>query len=66
MGTSSVIAPWHIWQKLANNGWGIWAGLGPAPGKNFESLTVGQNKNGRLEVFAVASDDQSLWHIRQQ
>ncbi len=65
-GPASVIAPWHIWQKLPNNGWGSWAGLGPLPGKNLESLYVGQNKDGRLEVFAIASDDNTLWHIRQK
>jgi hypothetical protein len=65
-GPGSVIAPWHIWQISPNNGWSKWAGLGSPPGKNFEALIVGQNKNGRLEVFAIASDDNSLWHIRQE
>jgi hypothetical protein len=65
-GPSSVIAPWHIWQISPNNGWSKWGSLGAPPGKNFEFLTVGQNKNGRLEVFAIASDDNSLWHIHQK
>jgi hypothetical protein len=65
-GPSSVTAPWHIWQTLPNSGWSQWAGLGEPPGKNFQSLVVGQNKNGKLEVFAIAADDRSLWHIRQE
>ncbi|UCH95840.1 MAG: hypothetical protein JSV88_03080 [Candidatus Aminicenantes bacterium] len=65
-GPTSVIAPWHIWQVSPNNGWSKWAGLGAPPGKDFESLAVGQNKDGRLEVFAIASDDNSLWHISQK
>ncbi|MGD2087817.1 MAG: hypothetical protein PVH61_16685 [Candidatus Aminicenantes bacterium] len=64
-GPGSVIAPWHIWQVSPNSGWSQWAGLGAPPGKDFESLTVARNKDGRLEVFAIASDDNSLWHISQ-
>jgi hypothetical protein len=66
LGPSSVTAPWHIWQILPNNGWNQWAGLGTPAGKDFDFLTVGQNKDGRLEVFAIAVDDNSVWHICQK
>jgi acylphosphatase len=53
-------ALWHIWQVAPNNGWSGWASLGGL----IDLLTVGNNQDGRLEVFARGMD-QALWHIWQ-
>jgi len=66
IGSSSVTVPLHIWQVAPNDGWSIWGGLSPLAGKTLDSLAVEQNKDGRLEVFAIAVEDHSLWHITQK
>ncbi len=55
---------WHIWQTAPNDGWSGWGTLGrPGFGTNVE-LDIGNNADGRLEVFAIG-DDGVLWHIWQ-
>jgi hypothetical protein len=55
----------HIWQTSPNAGWSAWDDLGAPPGVSLTAgLAVGQNLDGRLEAFAVASDD-ALWHVWQ-
>jgi hypothetical protein len=52
----------HIWQTVPNGPWSQWASL---EGRlRLTAPAVGQNGDGRLEVFACA-DDASLWHIWQ-
>ncbi|MFF1798560.1 glycosyl hydrolase family 32, partial [Kitasatospora sp. NPDC058263] len=49
-------------QVAPSAGWGAWNGsFGPAA----SDLSVGQNTDGRLEVFAVAPDRSSISHIWQ-
>jgi len=57
---------WHIWQVLPNGGWSDWDTLGaPDPGiGQYANCFVGNNADGRLEVFVVGQDN-SLWHIWQ-
>jgi hypothetical protein len=56
----------HIWQTSPNGGWSAWDDLGAPPGTSLTSgLAVGPNLDGRLEVFAAATDG-SLWHLWQQ
>src|SRR5438034_899099 len=56
----------HIWQdpSSAVTGWSDWASLGSPPGQFMSALAVGQNADGRLEVFASATDG-AVWHIWQ-
>ena len=64
-------ALWHNYKDPAKNQWSGWATLGvpgPGPGGGFMALgypTIGNNQDGRLEVFVLAKDG-SLWHIFQQ
>ncbi len=58
-------AVWHIWQVAANSSWSRWASLGHPPiGAPLGGPVVGTNADGRLEVFAVVSQE-ALWHIWQ-
>ena len=55
----------HIWQLTPGGAWGPWDVLGTPPGGIGLSLAiVGQNADGRLEVFADGSDG-GVWHIWQ-
>src|SRR5919198_1109185 len=55
----------HIWQDPATaTGWSGWADLGAPPGVSLEAPTVGENADGRLEVFALEIDG-ALWHAWQ-
>jgi hypothetical protein len=59
-------ALWHIWQTSPGGTWGSWASLGA----QSSSVTVigdpfvTENGDGRLEAFAIGSDD-ALWHTWQ-
>ena len=58
-------AVWHIWQVAPNSSWSRWASLAHPPiGAPLGGPVVGTNADGRLEVFAVVSQD-ALWHIWQ-
>ncbi|GLW96079.1 hypothetical protein Misp02_01660 [Microtetraspora sp. NBRC 16547] len=52
---------YHIWQTAPNGNWGNWASL---QGHDLQQLTVGQNADGRLELFALGGD-RSVYHIWQ-
>src|SRR5258708_18626524 len=55
----------HNWQTAVNNGWSGWNSFGVWPqGSEMTQFTVGQNADGRLEVFAV-DVRQASWHIWQ-
>jgi len=60
---------WHKSQVAANSGWGGWASL-DATGSNGvclsidDSLSVGTNHDGRLELFANTGD-YTMYHIWQ-
>jgi hypothetical protein len=55
----------HIWQTNPGGGWSAWSDLGAPAGPSLtQALAVGQNQDGRLEVFVVATDG-ALWHIWQ-
>jgi len=56
---------WHIWQTSPNNGWGGWASLGGPPVQIANGAPfVGNNADGRIEVF-VTGVDGSIYHIWQ-
>jgi acylphosphatase len=56
---------WHIWQTSANNGWSGWASLGgPAVSISNGAPFVGNNADGRIEVF-VTGTDGGIYHIWQ-
>jgi hypothetical protein len=58
-------ALWHIWQDPATaTGWSGWADLGAPPGVSLEAPAVGENADGRLEVFALEING-ALWHAWQ-
>lgn len=56
---------YHAWQTQASNGWSAWVSEGSAGGgfNNFGAGApgLGRNGDGRLELFAVASDG-NLYH----
>ena len=56
---------WHIWQTAPNNGWSGWASLG-GPGVSVTNGApfVGNNGDGRIEVFATGADG-GIYHIWQ-
>ena len=57
---------WHVWQNAPlGTGWSPWASLGTPAGVYLRTLAVGQNADGRLEVFGVGLDN-NVWHIWQQ
>jgi hypothetical protein len=65
VGLMSSGVSWHIWQDPASaTGWSGWADLGAPPGVSLEAPTVGENADGRLEVFALEIDG-ALWHAWQ-
>jgi acylphosphatase len=56
---------WHIWQTAPNNGWSGWASLGgPAVQITNGAPFVGNNGDGRIEVFATGADG-GIYHIWQ-
>ncbi len=59
-------ALWHIWQVTPNDGWSEWKTLGtPARDTSLtDQFTVGRNKDGRQEVFAVGNEG-SVWQVWQ-
>jgi hypothetical protein len=58
-------ALWHIYQVAVNGTWRNWTPRGKPPGVNTVNAPfVGQNADGRLEVFSIGSDG-ALWHVWQ-
>jgi len=56
---------WHIWQTSPGSTWSTWGSLNKPPNTSYiSSAAVGQNADGRLEVFTVGADG-ALWHIWQ-
>lgn len=56
---------WHIWQLAPGGSWSNWESLGtPLNNGNILYTAVGENADGRVEVFIIGSDT-SLWHIWQ-
>jgi hypothetical protein len=54
----------HIQQVAPNDGWGSWNQLGPDE-PNIAPDAVGNNADGRLEVFARDPNDGQVWHMWQ-
>ncbi len=52
---------YDIWQTSAGGGWSGWNDLG---GKLNSPPTVGLNRDGRLEVFALGTS-KGLFHMAQ-
>ncbi len=63
--TGSDNALLHIWQVTPNGSWSNWNSLGKPTNEGISPLfSVHVNDDGRLEAFAVGSDN-ALWHIWQ-
>jgi hypothetical protein len=53
------------WQSAINDGWDPdWWGMGKPTGVNLFAPAVGDNPDGRQEIFTIG-DDGNLWHINQ-
>ncbi|HEV2135044.1 MAG TPA: hypothetical protein VGR47_12470 [Terracidiphilus sp.] len=56
---------WHIWQTAPNNGWSGWSSLGgPSVQISNGAPFVGNNADGRIEVFVTGADG-GIYHIWQ-
>jgi len=56
---------WHIWQTAPNGAWSGWASLGgPAVQISNGAPFVGNNADGRIEVFATGANG-GIYHIWQ-
>jgi hypothetical protein len=53
---------WEIEQTAPNSGWGEWNGLSSLP--HTKQLTLGTTTDGRLELFAIGSNN-ALYTMRQ-
>lgn len=55
-------ALWHRWQVRPNNGWSQWQTLGAPTSVTFsdDRFVVGNNEDGRQEIFSVGSDG-NVW-----
>ena len=56
---------WHRWQTAPNGQWSAWHNLG-APsqsGEGYASIAVGQNEDGRFQLFVVHQGE--LWNTWQ-
>lgn len=58
---------WHIWQNAPNDGWSDWSQFPTPAGARFavDDFVVSHNPDGRIEVFAKNSVDNSLWQVWQ-
>src|ERR1043165_264810 len=58
----------HAWQDAPGAGWGAWDTLGGPPMANLGDLAIGENGDGRLELFVREGlmSSGSAWHIWQQ
>jgi len=58
---------WHAWQIDVAPNWSAWDALGAPPAKIrvADRMTVGTNRDGRLEAFIVGQDS-AVWHRAQQ
>ena len=59
-------ALWHAWQIDQAPNWSRWESLAapPATIRSADRITVGTNRDGRLEVF-VGGGDGAVWRISQ-
>jgi hypothetical protein len=59
-------ALWHAWQVDQDPFWSAWESLGSPPAKIREAdrVTIGTNRDGRLEVFLMGQDG-AVWHTWQ-
>jgi hypothetical protein len=61
--TGSNHAVWHTWQPCPGCGWTGWSSLGSPGGDEFRSApTVVANADGRLEIFAIGTNNKWLYH----
>ncbi len=59
---ASAGALWHDWQTTPGGAWSGWSSFGGSLlSASIDTPAVGQNTDGRLEVFATAPDG-SIWH----
>ena len=55
---------WNCWQTAPNSGWSEWSSLGGPRQYPLSLGQVGQNQDGRLEVFVTDAGGQ-IWHCWQ-
>src|SRR5713226_3591184 len=55
----------HLWQTSAGGDWSNWDNLGAPPGAALGALALGENADGRLEVFGRVGlmSTGVLWHL---
>lgn len=59
---------WHVWQTSPNGGWSGWRALDQGVSRDDvfgESIAVGANYDGRLEVFAQLARKKWIAHVWQ-
>jgi hypothetical protein len=57
---------YRIGQMSWSNGWSGWQDHGPPSGARLSGfVTAACSGDGRIEVFAIDSDDGSMWNVRQ-
>jgi alpha/beta hydrolase fold len=59
---------WHVWQTSPNGGWSGWQALDQAVSRDDvfgESIAVGVNYDGRMEVFAQLARKKWIAHVWQ-
>src|SRR6266581_3664902 len=65
VGVDAAKDLWHIWQTAPNGTWSNWTSLGKPTNEGISPpFSVHVNDDGRLEAFAIGSDN-ALWHIWQ-
>jgi len=52
----------HIWQTKPSNGWSGWGSIGSPPGRSIEFIRAVVRDDGKLELFALSSEDNAVWH----
>jgi hypothetical protein len=65
-GTGLEVA--HAWQTAPGAAWGAWDTLGAPPFGNLGDLALGENGDGRLELFVREGlmSSGTAWHLWQQ
>jgi alpha-beta hydrolase superfamily lysophospholipase len=59
---------WHVWQTSPNGGWSGWLALDQGVGRDDvfgQSIAVGVNYDGRMEVFAQLARQKWIAHVWQ-
>ncbi|EEF57175.1 GH25 family lysozyme [Pedosphaera parvula] len=61
-GVGSNGNTYHVWQDQPGSRWHSWSNLG---GSSEPAITLGNNKNGELQVFVIGTGTKDVWSIYQ-